>query len=321
MSNISAQGYPRVEDEGNRFNGYLDESRLAPHVHKISREELKNIILASIDYASGKSSRQILNVPEGATEDQANRIYSREGRKLFTYFRNYYDDPASAAYQYIGKRYSEVASEQFRNRVLQKQRMNSGWRYQYIAEEAARQSKRFISISGIGTAEADFNAQISQADPSRRPVNIYVSVKNRSNTLGGQDWPKAIQALEQVARSDRNRDGPYICVFGIAMERGQRRIKVIGRTNSPHSFNTEVWLSDFFWPFFANYSYEEIISEVLYTLMEVGPPDPAIASISLPDKLLESFEQRCREYHLLDSEGHFNDADKLVQLFCGTASK
>ena len=155
----------------------------------------------------------------------------------------------------------------------------------------------------------------------RRPVNIYVSVKNRSNTLGGQDWPKAIQALEQVARSDRNRDGPYICVFGIAMEKGQRRIKVIGKTKSPHSFNTEVWLSDFFWPFFANYSYEEIISAVLHTLMEAGPPDPAIASVSLPEELLESFGRNCEEYHLLDSEGRFNDVEKLVQLFCGTASK
>ena len=321
MSNISPQSYPRIEDEGDRFQGYLDESRLAPHVHKISRGELKRIILASIEYSSAKSSRQILNVPEGATEEQKNRIYTREGKKLFGYFSQYYDDPASAAYQCLDKYYSEVASEQFRNRILQKQRMNSGWRYQYIAEETARQSGRFLSISGIGTAEADFNAQISQSDLSRRPVNIYVSVKNRSNTLGGQDWPKAIQALEQVARSDKNRDGPYICVFGIAMEKGQRRIKVIGKTKSPHSFNTEVWLSDFYWPFFANYSYEEIISAVLHTLMEAGPPDQATTSISLPEKLLESFGQSCREYHLLDSEGRFNDAEKLVQLFCGTASK
>ncbi len=318
MSNISPQSYPRIEDEGARFNGYLDESRLVPHGHRISREELKDIILASIEYAAGKSSRQILNVPESATDDEANRIYRSEGRKLFTYFKNYYDDPASAAYQYLGKHYSEVATEQFRNRILQKQRMNSGWRYQYIAEETARQSGRFLSVSGIGMAEADFNAQIIQADPSNRTVNIYVSVKNRSNTLGGQDWPKAIQALEQVARTDKNRDGPYICVFGIAMEKGQRRIKVIGRTKTPHSFNTEVWLSDFFWPFFANYSYEEIISEVLHTLMEAGPPDPATASISLPEVLLEAFGQRCRQYRLLDADGLFNDAGRLVQLFCGT---
>lgn len=319
MTSISPQGYPRIEDEKERFYGYLDESLLSPHTRKISEEDLRSIILASIRFASGKSSRQVLNAPEGATQKQRSDFYNKEGRELFNYFRVYFDDPASAAYQYIGKHYSEVASEQFRNRVLQKQRMNSGWRYQYIAEEAARRTGRFHSVSGIGTAEADFNAQISQSDASRGLINIYVSVKNRSNTLGGQDWPKSIQALEQVARDDKNREGPYICVFGIAMEKGQRRIKRIGKTKNPRSFNTEVWLSDFFWPFFANFSYEEIVSAVLHTLMDSGPPDPATESISLPTELLEVFGLHCRRHELLDSEGRFNDADKLVKLFCGAA--
>ena len=319
MSTVSPQPYPRIEDEKARFYGFLDESRLSPHIRKIPDDDLRGIILDSIRFASGKSSRQILDAPENATNEQLTKFYRKEGRELFNYFRRYFDDPASAAYQYLGKHYSEVASEQFRNRVLQKQRMNSGWRYQYIAEETARRTGRFHSVSGIGTAEADFNAQISQSDQSGRLVNIYVSVKNRSNTLGGQDWPKAIQALEQVARTDRNREGPYICVFGIAMEKGQRRIKNIGRTNNPHSFNTEVWLSDFFWPFFANFSYEEIVSAVLHTLMDAGPPDPATASISLPDKLLDAFGELCRRNNLLDSEGRFNDADQLVKLFCGAA--
>ena len=317
MTSISPQGYPRIEDEQARFYGFLDESLLSQHIRKIPEGELRRIILDSIRFASGKSSRQVLNAPEDATEKQRNDFYKKEGGELFDYFRVYFDDPASAAYQYLGKHYSDVASEQFRNRVLQKQRMNSGWRYQYIAEETARQTGRFHSVSGIGTAEADFNAQVNQSDSSRRPVNIYVSVKNRSNTLGGQDWPKAIQALEQVARDDKNREGPYICVFGIAMEKGQRRIKRIGRTKNPRSFNTEVWLSDYFWPFFANFSYEEIVSAVLHTLMDAGPPDPATESISLPSELLEVFGQHCRRHNLLDSEGRFNDADRLVKLFCG----
>jgi hypothetical protein len=46
--------------------------------------------------------------------------------------------------------------------------------------------------------------------------------------MGGQDWPKAISALENVARSDKNRSGPYICVFGIAIDKGQRQIRRIG---------------------------------------------------------------------------------------------
>jgi hypothetical protein len=74
--------------------------------------------------------------------------------------------------------------------------------------------------------------------------------------MGGQDWPKAIQALENVAKNDRNRTGPYCCIFGIAIDRGSRYIKREKKTGRAYSENTEVWLSDFFWPFFSNHSLE-----------------------------------------------------------------
>jgi hypothetical protein len=35
----------------------------------------------------------------------------------------------------------------------------------------------------------------------------------------------------------------------------------------PYSFNTEIWLSDFFWQFFSNVSYEHIIKAVLEVLI------------------------------------------------------
>jgi hypothetical protein len=107
--------------------------------------------------------------------------------------------------------------------------MNSGWRYQYIAKDCAVRSRRFITVSDIGASEADFNATMNIVD-SKKALNIYVSIKNRANTMGGQDWPKAISALESVARSDKNRSGPYICVFGIAIDKGQ--IRRIGKTKA-----------------------------------------------------------------------------------------
>jgi hypothetical protein len=134
-------------------------------------------------------------------------------------------DPASTAHQIYNKHYRVVGIEQFRNRTLQKERMNSGWRYQYLSVDCARESGRFVSVSDIGAAEGDFNAIIEFTDPTLQPLRLYVSVKNRSNTMGGQDWPKAIHALESVAIADKNATGPYCCVFGIAMERGQRNIK------------------------------------------------------------------------------------------------
>lgn len=72
--------------------------------------------------------------------------------------------------------------------------MNSGWRYQFIAKDAAIITQRFDSISDIGASEADFNATVVEIK-TNRPINFYVSVKNRTNTLGGQDWP--IRAMDQ----------------------------------------------------------------------------------------------------------------------------
>ena len=257
------QDYPRTEE------GLLDESRLAPHTRKIPFDELKAIIRDAIASAARKSRREILELPDGLSDEQKAALYRKKGKELFAYFRRYYGDPAATAYDCLGKHYREIALEQFRNQTLQKQRMNSGWRYQYIAKDCALRSQRFITVSDIGASEADFNATMNIVD-SRRTLNIYVSIKNRANTMGGQDWPKAISALENVARSDKNRSGPYICVFGIAIDKGQRQIRKSGKTKVPHSVNTEVWLSDFFWPFFANYTYAEIAKAVFEVLMETG---------------------------------------------------
>ena len=193
--------------------------------------------------------------------------------------------------------------------------MNSGWRYQYIAKEGAQRSRRFLSISDIGTAEADFNAEIALADSSSKKITIYVSVKNRVNTMGGQDWPKAIAAIENVASTDKNRKAPFLCVFGIAMDKGKRVIKCQQRTGIPYSVNTEIWPSNFFWPFFLNYSYEEVILAVLEVLMEIGDKDEI--GVEVPEALIESFGAECRKYSLLNESGVFCDAFALATLFVG----
>jgi len=209
-----------------------------------------------------------------------------------------------------------VGSELFRNRTLQKERMNSGWRYQFLAIGCAEESKRFKRISDIGAAEGDFSAVIAFRDKNREPLSLYVSVKNRSNTMGGQDWPKAILALETVAANDKNRTGPYCCVFGITMERGFRYIKREQRTGKAHSDNTEIWLSDFFWPFFSNSSYEEIMTTVLDVLIESAEPGKLSIEVEIPSRLLESFGEQCREAGLVDADGRFDNPHALVRFFC-----
>jgi hypothetical protein len=234
MPAAGAQDYPRI-DEAEPYAGMLDDTRLAAHKQRISSARLVQIIRDAVKSANRKASRAILNIPESSSDAEMREIYLREGRKLFDYFRRYCGDPPSTAYQCHNMHYSEVAKEQFRNRTLQKERMNSGWRYQFMAHDCAQASGRFLTVSQLATAEADFNVTIATRNFRKRKINVYVSVKNRTNTMGGQDWPKAIAALEAMAKNDPNRADPYLCVFGIAMERGIRFMKA--RT---HAFSTQI---------------------------------------------------------------------------------
>ncbi len=305
------QAYPRDE------KSFLDVSKLPSHKNRISSTKLKAIIKEAILRAGKKSSRAILEIPEETPREERIKIYKLKGKKLFDYFRKYYGDPATSAYDCLGRHFSVIAKEQFRNQTLQKERMNSGWRYQFIAKDCALSSKRFTTISDIGAAEADFNATMKLLDENKT-LNIYVSIKNRSNTMGGQDWPKAIFALEDVARTDKNRSGPYICIFGIVIERGQRSIRGNAKTKSAYSVNTEVWGSDFFWPFFANYTYREIAKAVFEVLTEEGRKTNLVETVYMPEELLGAFGEQCKNYGLLDEDGNFNDPLKLIDLFCNS---
>ena len=310
---ITVQSYPRIEN-ATAFNGFIDDAKLVKHTKRIATITLKEIIQSAIKYANVKSSRVLLNIPADSDDATVLKHHNKAGKDLFLYFKKYFGDPASSAFDCLGKHYSVIAKEQFRNRTIQKERMNAGWRYQAIAKDAAIKSRRFNSVSDIGTAEADFNAVIKEED-SNRLITIYVSVKNRTNTMGGQDWPKAIRALEEVAKGDKNRQGPYICVFGIAMDKGFRNIRLEGKTKQPYSFNTEVWLSDFFWPFFANASYDEIIKAVLQILIE--NEEKSSLDFELPYDVIAAFGKICNEYSLLDEDNKFNNPYRLVDLFCG----
>lgn len=311
-----SQNYPRIQDENSPFYGCLDDSKLKPHTRKISIKKLETLILLAIDNANTKSSREILSIPADASPEDVVNVLKREGKELFKYFKKYCGDPASTAHQINGKSYKEVGEELFRNRTLQKERMNSGWRYQFLSTECAHHSKRFSGISDIGAAEGDFTALIGFLDDALNPLSLYVSVKNRSNTMGGQDWPKAIHALENVAKNDKNRKGPYCCVFGIAMDRGYRHIKREQKSKRAHSENTEVWFSDFFWPFFTNYSYEEIMRCVLDVLINRYKSNDLAIHIKVPEKLLDSFRDCCNKAGLINEGGVFNDPYKLVRFFC-----
>lgn len=311
----TAQPYPRIQDQDSQYYGCLDDSQLVQHEVKIPVERAKEFIRAAIIDANRKSSRAILSIAPDETPENIEKIYRREGKKLLEYFRKYCIDPAATAHQIEGKHYSVVGEDLFRRRTLQKERMNAGWRYQYLTIYCARETKRFESVSDIGTNEADFNAVIEFTDPQAEHLNLFVSVKNRRNTVGGQDFPKAVQALEAMAVSDKNRRGPYLCVFGIAMDRGTRSIRR-DRNGRAYSINTEIWLSDYFWPFFTNFSYEEIMTLVLEVLQSLEEAGDLATQVEVPEPLLRAFGEACHKEGLVDDSGHFNDARKIVRFIC-----
>jgi hypothetical protein len=232
-------------------------------------------------------------------------------------FKQYCVDPAATAHEIRGKHYTQVAEDLFRRRTLQKERMNSGWRYQYLTIYCARETRRFESVSDIGTKEADFNATVSFTQKPLEHLNLFVSVKNRRNTVGGQDFPKAVRALEGIASSDKNMRGPYLCIFGIAMDRGIRHIRR-DRDGREHSVNTEVWLSDYFWPFFTNYSYEEIMTLVLEVLEELHGTGVLATQLEVPPEVSKAFGNACHAIGLLDNEGRFDDPRAVVRFICSS---
>lgn len=312
MAQATVQNYPRIEDTTRKDNGFLDDAELAQHKKRVPLDELPDLVLIAIENANRKSSRDMLSFPPDATESEISRVYKKIGEDLFKYFQNYSSDPASTAFQLFQQNCRDVGVQQFRNKALQKERMNSGWRYQYLAIDCAQKTERFRSVSDLGLTEADFNAVI-EIVKTRGPLSIYVSVKNRSNTIGGPDWPNAIQALENYAISDKNRRGPYICVFAFVMESGSRSVKRT-KDKSLRSPNTELWASDYFWPFFTNYSYEEIMQTVLKVIM--ANPEAEKISLDVPTPILDRFQEKCEEYGLVDEDGNFNDPEILVSFFC-----
>jgi hypothetical protein len=313
------QPYPRIRDPQSSCYGCVDAETLAlhPEPRAITPELLKRLIHHAIHEANTMSSREALEIPADLTSEEMDDFYRQEGRSLFEYFHDYPVDPAATAYDYHRKNYTDVGIDLFRNRTIQKGRMNSGWRYQLLARDCAKNSGRFDEVAGFGNAKGDFIAKIQFAGKSEKPLHIYISVKNRSDTLGGQDWPNSIAALESYAKSDNShQDGPYICVFGIAMDRGMRRIPR-ARDKKAHSENTEVWLSDFFWPFFSAHTYEEIMTAVLEVLVgTVETSDDLPTQIDVPDEILYYFGAECRAAELIDDLGTFDDPFKLVRFFC-----
>ncbi|MFQ3672925.1 MAG: hypothetical protein SNJ83_04930, partial [Aggregatilineales bacterium] len=138
-----------------------------PHPRRITPELLRTLILQAIEEASVQSSREAILIPPDMSPEQENLFFQDEANKLFAYLHAYPVDPAATAHEYTGRHYQDVGLELFRNRAIQKGRMNSGWRYQLLARECAKASGRFDEAAGFGFSKGDFVAKIRFKDDTR----------------------------------------------------------------------------------------------------------------------------------------------------------
>ena len=86
----SPQNYPRIHEQENRYEGFLDDTKLIQHNIKISKEKFRNIISSAINTANKKSSRAILDISYDVPENEMDAILLKAGNELFKYFVKYF---------------------------------------------------------------------------------------------------------------------------------------------------------------------------------------------------------------------------------------
>ena len=198
-SNI--QIYPRIQDDEKQAD-LLDDTSLQPHTQQMSLDELKGLVRQAIVNANRKSSRAILNIPNEADQAAIEKIYRREGANLLRYFRKYCGDPAATAHQVYRKTYREVGVEQFRNRTLQKERMNSGWRYQFLV--AASMDAADIENMDMGDSLQSLYAAFGRENVNRAIIDVLMEADEADPLSHPLDPPPSlIEAFGEACRQSR----------------------------------------------------------------------------------------------------------------------
>ena len=143
MSRLIPQQYPRDE------KGFLDVSKLANHKKSLKNTDLVKIVEAAIKYADSKASEDVFRAGKEMPSSSKARAAGAPGAELLRHFQRYCIDPAQTALDTCGQHYATIAEDLAKNRLTQIMRMNVGWRYQYIAKDAASRTGRFKHISDL----------------------------------------------------------------------------------------------------------------------------------------------------------------------------
>jgi hypothetical protein len=166
---------------------------------------------------------------------------------------------------------------------MQRQRMKIGVFYQYLMIELMKRNAKLTNSNFVqafdGAKEGDAVADIRTPKFSDQTgLRLYMSIKKSEDTVGGQDIGGVIRRIEKVAKDDKNLTSPYLCVIAIGTPaKGKIKQYESGRymrktkDGNPYSFNCEIWLPEFIFPYVTGQSPILVYKESMKLVKEYLP--------------------------------------------------
>jgi hypothetical protein len=290
------QPYPR-EDDPSLLAKYSLFPKLSP---PLSRDAVKDAIKQALIRAKTDKAGdpfEEIDTPQKLVKECIQHMMERSDPILSTNFYSQLD-------------VDEVFDMDAIAHEMQRQRMKIGVFYQYLLIELMKASRsteqsniiRFFDGSREGDAVADI-----ETPGFDKNLRLYISVKKSVDTVGGQDVGGVINRLETIAKQERNRTSPYLCVIAIATPPGglireytkSRNIRYT-QDNHPYSENCEIWLPGFLYPYITGWNAKDIYKESLALVDEHLP----FFSLKFRDECSELLKKQFMELGLADSTGH-----------------
>ena len=169
----NVQIYLRIQND-DRQADLLDDTALHAHTQQMSLDTLKGLVRQAIVNANRKSSRAILNIPDGADQAMIEKIYRREGANLLKYFRKYCGDPAATAHQVLSliHIYSSLLASMIRNH-FSRQSVVSRRICEYVEDETPFLRSHMLSALKILEARKDIIVESIKSDGKPRRPGTY----------------------------------------------------------------------------------------------------------------------------------------------------
>jgi hypothetical protein len=192
-------------------------------------------------------------------------------------------DPIVSPFFFSQMKVEDVFDMDAISHEMQRQRMKIGVFYQYLMIELMKRNAKLTNSNFVqafdGAKEGDAVADIRTPKFSDQTgLRLYMSIKKSEDTVGGQDIGGVIRRIEKVAKDDKNLTSPYLCVIAIGTPaKGKIKQYESGRymrktkDGNPYSFNCEIWLPEFIFPYVTGQSPILVYKESMKLVKEYLP--------------------------------------------------